>query len=127
MAHYIKSRFKESIGFLLVLVIAFSAFSSFVLLNPSPSYAFNSADFNRAFNGNKNLSGVDLSGADLRGVDLRGADLSGAKLNGADLSGTDLSGAKLNGADLSGAIYNSATKFSATFDPTKAGARTDWY
>jgi uncharacterized protein YjbI with pentapeptide repeats len=48
-----------------VLVIAFSVFSGFLFLNPSPSYAYIR----------------DLSGADLIRADLSGADLSRARLS----------------------------------------------
>jgi uncharacterized protein YjbI with pentapeptide repeats len=54
----------------LVLVIAFSVFSGFLFLNPSPSYAYIRY----------------LSGARLSGARLSGARLSGARLSGADLS-----------------------------------------
>jgi uncharacterized protein YjbI with pentapeptide repeats len=53
-----------------VLVIAFSVFSGFLFLNPSPSYAYIRY----------------LSGARLSGARLSGARLSGARLSGADLS-----------------------------------------
>jgi uncharacterized protein YjbI with pentapeptide repeats len=53
-----------------VLVIAFSVFSGFLFLNPSPSYAYI----------------WYLSGARLSGARLSGARLSGARLSGADLS-----------------------------------------
>lgn len=53
-----------------MLVIAFSVFSGFLFLNPSPSYAYIR----------------DLSGARLSGARLSGARLSGARLSGADLS-----------------------------------------
>jgi uncharacterized protein YjbI with pentapeptide repeats len=50
-----------------VLVIAFSVFSGFLFLNPSPSYAYI-----------RYLSGARLSGARLSGARLSGADLSRA-------------------------------------------------
>ena len=106
MASYIKSKVQQSLSFLLVLVIAFSVFSGVLFLNPSPSYAYNRSDFNRALTGDKNLSGADLSRADL---------------SRAILSGSDLSGARLSGARLSGAIANSQTKFPEGFDAVRAG------
>jgi len=48
MANYIKSKVQQSLSFLLVLVIAFSLFSGVLFLNPSPSYAFNQSDVDRA-------------------------------------------------------------------------------
>lgn len=53
-----------------MLVIAFSVFSGFLFLNPSPAYAYIRY----------------LSGARLSGARLSGARLSGARLSGADLS-----------------------------------------
>jgi hypothetical protein len=50
-----------------VLVIAFSVFSGFLFLNPSPSYAYI-----------RDLSGARLSGANLSGADLSRARLSRA-------------------------------------------------
>jgi uncharacterized protein YjbI with pentapeptide repeats len=53
-----------------VLVIAFSVFSGFLFLNPSPSYAYI-----------RDLSGARLSGANLSGADLSRARLSRARLS----------------------------------------------
>jgi uncharacterized protein YjbI with pentapeptide repeats len=50
-----------------VLVIAFSVFSGFLFLNPSPSYAYI-----------RDLSGANLSGANLSGANLSRANLSRA-------------------------------------------------
>jgi uncharacterized protein YjbI with pentapeptide repeats len=113
MANFIKSKVQQSLSFLLVLVVAFSAFSGVLFVNPSPSYAFNKSDVDRALSGLKNLPGADLSGADLSGANLSranlsGADLSGAYLGGADLFGTNLSRANLIRADLSGAYLYEA-------------------
>ena len=80
-----------------MLVIAFSAFSGVLFVNPSPSYAFNPSDVGRALH-----LDTDLFEADLSGADLIWADLSGAHLIGADLSGANLSGANLSVANLSG-------------------------
>jgi len=95
MASYIKSKVQQSLSFLLVLVIAFSVFSGFLFLNPSPSYAYSH----------------DLSGADLRGADLGRANLSGANLRGANL----------NYAWLIGAMADSRTIFPDGFDAVGAG------
>jgi uncharacterized protein YjbI with pentapeptide repeats len=81
----------------LVLVIAFSVFSGFLFLNPSPSYAY------------------------IR--DLSGARLSGANLSGADLIRADLSGADLSRARLSRAIADSETIFPDGFDAVEEGVR----
>jgi len=80
-----------------VLVIAFSVFSGFLFLNPSPSYAY------------------------IR--DLSGARLSGANLSGADLIRADLSGADLSRARLSRAIADSETIFPDGFDAVEEGVR----
>jgi uncharacterized protein YjbI with pentapeptide repeats len=80
-----------------VLVIAFSVFSGFLFLNPSPSYAY------------------------IRY--LSGARLSGARLSGARLSGARLSGARLSGADLSRAIADTETIFPDGFDAVEEGVR----
>jgi uncharacterized protein YjbI with pentapeptide repeats len=85
-----------------VLVIAFSVFSGFLFLNPSPSYAYI-----------RYLSGARLSGARL----------SGARLSGARLSGARLSGARLSGADLSRAIADTETIFPDGFDAVEEGVR----
>jgi uncharacterized protein YjbI with pentapeptide repeats len=53
-----------------VLVIAFSVFSGFLFLNPSPSYAYI-----------RDLSGANLSGANLSGANLSRANLSRANLS----------------------------------------------
>jgi uncharacterized protein YjbI with pentapeptide repeats len=55
-----------------VLVIAFSVFSGFLFLNPSPSYAY-IRDLSRA-----NLSRANLSGANLSRANLSRANLSRA-------------------------------------------------
>jgi uncharacterized protein YjbI with pentapeptide repeats len=55
-----------------VLVIAFSVFSGFLFLNPSPSYAY-IRDLSRA-----NLSGANLSRANLSRANLSRANLSRA-------------------------------------------------
>ncbi|MFN4877822.1 MAG: pentapeptide repeat-containing protein [Aphanizomenon sp.] len=80
-----------------MLVIAFSVFSGFLFLNPSPSYAY------------------------IR--DLSGARLSGANLSGADLIRADLSGADLSRARLSRAIADSETIFPDGFDAVEEGVR----
>ncbi len=80
-----------------MLVIAFSVFSGFLFLNPSPSYAY------------------------IRY--LSGARLSGARLSGARLSGARLSGARLSGADLSRAIADTETIFPDGFDAVEEGVR----
>ena len=105
MASYIKSKVQQSLSFLLVLAIAFSVFSGFLFLNPSPSYAYSR----------------DLSGANLRGADLRGADLDGADLSAADLSRADLDKANLDEANLRGAIADRRTIFPKGFDARGAG------
>ena len=111
MASYIKSKIQQSLSFLLVLVIAFSVFSGFLFLNPSPSYAYSQSDLSRALIGDKDLIGADLSRADLSGAYLRRANLSGANLSGANLSD----------ARLIGAIADSETKFPEGFDAVGAG------
>ena len=153
MANFIKSKVQQSLSCLLMLVIAFSAFSGVLFVNPSPSYAYNQEDFDRVKSGDKNLSDVDLSGANLSGAYLRqailvdanlsganlsdanlsGANLSGVNLSGADLSEadlgdaglgrTDLAGANLAGANLVGAFANSSTKFPDGFTKEKAKFR----
>ncbi len=133
MTNFIKSKVQQSLSFLLVLVIAFSAFSGVLFVNPSPSYAFSNYDYSRARSGDIYLSGVDLSnarlvGANLGGADLIGANLGGANLGGANLSrarliGANLSEANLRGADLSRATANSKTKFPDGFDAKAAGVR----
>lgn len=40
MASYIQSKVRQSLSFLLVLVIAFSVFTGVLFVNPSPSYAY---------------------------------------------------------------------------------------
>ena len=126
MASYIKSKIQQSLSFLLVLVIAFSVFSGFLFLNPSPSYAYSQSDLSRALIGDKDLIGADLSGAYLRRANLSGAylsdaDLSGAYLRRANLSGANLIGANLSDARLIGAIADSETKFPEGFDAVGAG------
>jgi uncharacterized protein YjbI with pentapeptide repeats len=126
MTNYIKSKIQQVISFLFVTVIAISVFCGELLLNPSPSYAYNQADYAQAMSGVKNLKSTDLSGANfgvtnLSGANFDGANLSGANLSGANLKGTDLSGANLSGANLSGATTDSSTKFSEDFDPKAAG------
>ena len=131
MASYIKSKIQQSLSFLLVLVIAFSVFSGFLFLNPSPSYAYSQSDLSRALIGDKDLSGAYLRGADLSGAYLRRANLSGANLSGANLrraylsranlSGANLIGANLSDARLIGAIADSETKFPEGFDAVGAG------
>ena len=141
MASYIKSKIQQSLSFLLVLVIAFSVFSGFLFLNPSPSYAYSQSDLSRALIGDKDLIGADLSRAylsdaylsdaylrraDLSDAYLSDADLSGAYLSDADLSGAYLRRANLIGANLSdarliGAIADSETKFPEGFDAVGAG------
>ena len=105
MASYIKSKVQQSLSFLLVLVIAFSVFSGFLFLNPSPSYAYS-----------RNFSNANFIGADLSGENF-----SNANLSGADLSGADLRRARLSGARLSGAIANRLTQFPAGFNAVRAG------
>lgn len=112
MASYIKSKVQQSLSFLLVLVIAFSVFSGFLFLNPSPSYAYS-----------QDLSGQDLSEANLIGANLSEANLSEANLINANLSGARLSGADLRRARLSGAIADSKTIFPKGFDARGAGVR----
>jgi uncharacterized protein YjbI with pentapeptide repeats len=132
MANFIKSKVQQYLSFLLMLVVAFSAFSGVLFVNPSPSHAHDSQVYFQAMSGLKQLSGADLSGADLSHADLSSADLSGANLNGANLSGADLNNARLSGADLSGANLNGAnlngaiakytnTKFPKGFDASSAG------
>ena len=103
MANFIKSKVQQSLSFLPILVVAFSAFSGVLFLNPRPSYAFDQATLTRAIQGEKNLINADLSGADLSGADLTGADLRKADLREADLRGADLREADLREANLSGA------------------------
>jgi len=149
MANFIKSQVQKSLSFL--LVVAVSALSWVVFVNPSPSHAFDQETLERALNGDKKLAKADLSRADLSSADLRDADLSGAILSGAilsgailrradligailrraDLRGAYLSGAYLSGADLrwadlsganlKGATANSKTKFPDGFDAESAG------
>jgi uncharacterized protein YjbI with pentapeptide repeats len=131
MANYIKSKVQQSVSFLPILVVAFSAFSGVLFLNPSPSYAFDQTTLSRALTGEKNLFKADLSKADLRKVDLGEANLSKADLRKADLRKADLSFANLRGADLreadlseatlSEAIADSKTKFPDGFDAKGAG------
>ena len=115
-----------------MLVIAFSAFSGVLFVNPSPSYAFKESDVNRALNRDMNLVGADLSRANLRGARLAAANLIGANLSKADFSNADFSGADLSGANLSGAdflndaylidaIADSRTNFPDGFDANGAG------
>jgi uncharacterized protein YjbI with pentapeptide repeats len=80
-----------------VLVIAFSVFSGFLFLNPSPSYAY------------------------IR--DLSGARLSRANLSRANLSRANLSRANLSRANLSRAIADSETIFPDGFDAVEEGVR----
>ena len=110
MASYIKSKVQQSLSFLLVMVIAFSVFSGFLFLNPSPSYAYNENDYQRAKSGDKNLSDADLSEADLSGADLSEADLRFANLSDAGLSDANLRGADLSDADLDGAFLSEAIR-----------------
>ena len=137
MANFIKSKIQQSLSFLLMLVIAFSAFSGVLFVNPSPSYAFKESDVNRALNRDMNLVGADLSRADLSRANLRGARLAAANLIGANLSKADFSNADFSGADLSGAnlsgadflndaylidaIADSRTNFPDGFDANGAG------
>ena len=131
MASYIKSKIQQSLSFLLVLVIAFSVFSGFLFLNPSPSYAYSQSDLSRALIGDKDLIGAYLRRANLRraylsDAYLSGANLSGAYLRRANLSGAylrraNLSGANLSDARLIGAIADSETKFPEGFDAVGAG------
>jgi uncharacterized protein YjbI with pentapeptide repeats len=108
MTNFIKSKVQQSLSFLLMLVVAFSAFSGVLFVDPSPSYAFDQVALSRALKGYKNLVGADLSGADLSGADLLRADLLRADLLRADLSGADLSLANLRRADLSAADLSRA-------------------
>ena len=48
MANFIKSKVQQSLSFLLVLVIAFSAFSGVLFVSPSPSYAYDEETLARA-------------------------------------------------------------------------------
>jgi uncharacterized protein YjbI with pentapeptide repeats len=131
MANYIKSKVQQSVSFLPILVVAFSAFSGVLFLNPSPSYAFDQTTLSRALTGEKNLFKADLSKANLSKADLRKVDLGEANLRKADLRKADLSFANLRGADLreadlseatlSEAIADSKTKFPDGFDATGAG------
>jgi uncharacterized protein YjbI with pentapeptide repeats len=136
MANFIKSKVQQSLCFLLMLVIAFSAFSGVLFVNPSPSYAFNPSDVDLALQLDTNytsLSGADLfeadlieanlSGADLREANLSGANLIQANLRGADLRKANLSGACLRGADLREAILIGANLFEANlFEANLIGA-----
>ena len=113
MANFIKSKVQQSLSFLLMLVIAFSAFSGVLFVNPSSSYAYDQTDLDRALGGDPYLREADLRGALLREADLRGAllreaDLSGANLHAARLSAADLIGANLSGADLTYADLSGA-------------------
>jgi len=131
MANYIKSKVQQSVSFLPILVVAFSAFSGVLFLNPSPSYAFDQTTLSRALTGEKNLFKADLGEANLRKADLRKVDLGEANLRKADLRKADLSFANLRGADLreadlseatlSEAIADSKTKFPDGFDAKGAG------
>jgi uncharacterized protein YjbI with pentapeptide repeats len=100
MANFIKSKVQQSLSFLPILVVAFSAFSGVLFVNPSPSYAFNPSDVGRALHLDKDLFEADLSGANLRGADLSGANLRRANLTGANLIQANLSFADLREADL---------------------------
>jgi uncharacterized protein YjbI with pentapeptide repeats len=120
MVNSIKSIVQQSLSFLLVLVIAFSVFSGVLFLNPSPSYAFNQSDVDRAFSGDKNLSRANLGGANLSEGDLSEADLSRANLGGANLSEADLSR-----ADLEEASANFATIFPEDFYAEDKGVEFD--
>jgi hypothetical protein len=51
MANYMKSKVQQSVSFLPMLVVTFSAFSGVLFLNPSPSYAFDQATFSQALKG----------------------------------------------------------------------------
>ena len=95
-----------------MLVIAFSVFSGFLFLNPSPSYAYS-----------QDLISVDYSGMDLSGQYFNRANLSEAILSRANLSRANLSEAILIGADLRGAIADSETIFPDGFDAVGAGVR----
>ncbi len=108
MANFIKSKIQQSLSFLLMLVIAFSAFSGVLFVNPSPSYAFKESDVNRALNRDMNLVGADLSRADLSRANLRGARLAAANLIGANLSKADFSKADFSKADFSNADFSNA-------------------
>jgi uncharacterized protein YjbI with pentapeptide repeats len=90
-----------------VLVIAFSVFSGFLFLNPSPSYAYIR----------------DLSRANLSGANLSRANLSRANLSRANLSRANLSRANLSRANLSRAIADSETIFPDGFDAVEEGVR----
>jgi len=108
MANFIKSKVQQCLSFLLVLVIAFSAFSGVLFVNPSPAYAYIQKDLDRARSGDKNLVGADLSGASFNLADLTGANLTGASFNLADLREANLTGAILTGADLNSANLTGA-------------------
>jgi uncharacterized protein YjbI with pentapeptide repeats len=95
-----------------VLVIAFSVFSGFLFLNPSPSYAYI-----------RDLSGANLSGANLSRANLSRANLSRANLSRANLSRANLSRANLSRANLSRAIADSETIFPDGFDAVEEGVR----
>jgi uncharacterized protein YjbI with pentapeptide repeats len=100
-----------------VLVIAFSVFSGFLFLNPSPSYAY-IRDLSGA-----NLSGANLSRANLSRANLSRANLSRANLSRANLSRANLSRANLSRANLSRAIADSETIFPDGFDAVEEGVR----
>jgi uncharacterized protein YjbI with pentapeptide repeats len=117
MTNFIKSKVQQSLSFLLMLVIAFSAFSGVLFVNPSPSYAYYQSDLDRALSHSPMLMRADLSGANLMGARLSGARFMAADLSGADLSEADLSVANVS---VSGAIADSKTKFPDGFDARRA-------
>jgi uncharacterized protein YjbI with pentapeptide repeats len=118
MANFIKSKVQQSLSFLLMLVIAFSAFSGVLFVNPSPSYAFDQEDLDWALSGNKSLFGANLSNANLSNANLSNANLLGANLSGADLRGANLSKADLSSVDLSGANLSGANLILANLSST---------
>jgi uncharacterized protein YjbI with pentapeptide repeats len=108
MANFIKSKVQQSLSFLLMLVITFSIFSEVILINPSPSYAYNQTHLDLALRGYQKLGQADLSQADLSGTNLSKTILSKSNLDGANLSGANLSAAFLGGASLIGASLSKA-------------------
>jgi uncharacterized protein YjbI with pentapeptide repeats len=96
MTNYIKSKFRQSVSFPLVLVVAFSGFNSGLLFNARPSYAYNEADLASIRSGNGIKDHLpDLSNADLSYMNFHRAFLIGANLSYANLSYADLSSAEL--------------------------------
>ncbi|MCL1492775.1 MAG: pentapeptide repeat-containing protein [Pseudanabaena sp. Salubria-1] len=106
MANYMKSKVQQAVSFLLILVIAFSAFSGVLFLNPSQSYAFEPKPFCRAIKGDKNLVNADLSVVNLSGAKLVGATLFDSRLDGA--------------------VANSYTQFPRSFNAERAGVIFDY-